>query len=232
MSLRAIIIEDEENGLLNLQAKLQRFCPAVEIAGTALTAEAGLKLIHSQKPDLVFLDIHLGPVNGFDLLTELTHIDFHLIITTDHPQYGIEAVRANAVDYLLKPIDSDELIAAVDKALERQRAQPETRPHRMAIPVSDGYRLVSLNAVLYIQGNNQRTLFHLSNGKTIDSPRLLKQVAAKLQELGFARIHKSFVVNLEHVEYISRTDGGYVKMSDGKLLRVSQDFYDDGTVNL
>ncbi|MCI4667151.1 MAG: LytTR family DNA-binding domain-containing protein [Bacteroidia bacterium] len=223
MKIKAVIVEDEENGLINLKNKLKKYCPQVEVIGTCLTAEEGIKTIRDLKPDLVFLDIQLGPVNGFDLLTELEPIGFHLIITTNHSDYGVEAVKANAVDYLKKPFTHTELVESVQKVIKRQSSLGD-KPNRLAIPVSDGYRLVSLEEILYVSGANQRAVFTLFNGEEIDSPRLLGKITTALEKFEFHRIHRSFVVNIQYVESYSRTDGGYVIMSNGKRLPVAKGF--------
>jgi len=226
MIMKAIIVEDELPGQQNLIAKLKLSCPHVEVVGTARTVEDGVREIRTKQPDLVFLDIHLGPANGFEILDRLPHLSFHVIITTDHSTYGIKAVKAGAVDYLVKPFDIDELALAVDKVAQATHAQPDTpkQSNRIAIPVSDGYKLVSVDEILYVRSNNQRTIFQLYSGKTIDSPRLLKEVFKKLEGFGFERIHRSHIVNMEYVDSFSRTDGGYVTMSDGERLDVSQQF--------
>ncbi|RMG57402.1 MAG: response regulator [Bacteroidetes bacterium] len=231
MRLRTIIVEDEENGIKNLQAKLARNCPEVEVIATCLTAEEGSRAIRTHQPDLVFLDIHLGPLTGFDMLATLPRVDFQLIITTDHNEYGIQAIKAEAVDYLLKPISPKELVAAVQKVHARA-LQEGTPPTRVAIPVSDGYKLVGVDEILYIRASNQRCIFTLFSGKTIDSPRLLKEVCPKLEPLGIKRIHKSHAVNMDYVERFARNDKGYVVMSDGTQLRVSQDSWSGDVLGL
>lgn len=218
--MKAIIVEDELPGLENLIAKLKLSCPFVEVVGTARTVPEAVSIIKAKQPDLVFLDIHLGPANGFDILDKLSHLSFQLIITTDHSEYGIKAVKAGAVDYLVKPFELGELSNAVDKAITQKTQHPDQN-NRIAIPISDGYQLVALNEILYVKSNDKRTLFHLYNGKTIDSPRLLKVVIEKLKDFDFHRIHKSYVVNIHYIEKYTHHGGGYVIMSDGAELPAS-----------
>ena len=218
--MKAIIVEDELHGLENLTAKLRLACPHVEFVGSARTAKDAVTEIKTKQPDLVFLDLHLGPANGFDILDELTYLSFQIIITTDHSEYGIQAVKAGATDYLIKPFDHKELSAAVEKAIIRKAKHPDQN-NRIAIPVSEGHRLVALNEILYVKSNNQRTLFHLFNGKVLDSPRLLRQVIENLRDFDFHRIHRSYVVNRHYVEAMSNRDGGTVTMSDGAKLPVT-----------
>lgn len=223
--ITAVIVEDEENGVLNLVAKLNSYCPEVEIVGTCHTAEEGIRTIQKQKPDLVFLDIMLGPVNGFDMLVKLEHIDFELIITTDYNSYGIDAVKANALDYLLKPINTDELVQAVGVAASRKRAkEQDAGKPRIAIPITHGYRLVGLDEILYVEANDQRSIFHLFNREKVDTARVLGKVFLKLEQFNFCRIHRSFVINIDYVDKIIRKDGGYVVMSNGDQLRVAKGY--------
>ncbi|MEL6697102.1 MAG: LytTR family DNA-binding domain-containing protein [Bacteroidota bacterium] len=229
--LKAVIVEDEEHGLINLKNKLKKYCPKVDVVGTCLTAENAIRTIKEKQPDLVFLDIHLGPVNGFDLLAELDPISFYLIITTDYSEYGIQAVKANAVDYLRKPISSKELVESVNKVTLRQ-SKTGGKLNRLAIPISDGYRLVSLEEILYIMGNNQRSIFVLFNGEKIDSPRVLKKIHQALEPHDFYRIHKSYIINIQYVESYHRGDGGFVIMSDNKQLPVAQGFKIPTIINL
>ena len=221
--MKAVIVEDEARGLENIQIKLKQFCPHVAVVGTARSVEDAVKEIRATLPDLVFLDIHLGPANGFGVIEQLPHLDFKVIITTDHQEYGIEAVKANVVDYLLKPIDPEELSQAVDKAFKLMASSPDQNG-RIAIPVADGRRVISMNEILYVRANNKYSSIHLFSEKTIDCTKVLSEVEKSLMGHDFYRIHRSHLVNMEYVEQFSNHGGKHVVMSDGAQLNISDKF--------
>ncbi|MEO0584108.1 MAG: LytTR family DNA-binding domain-containing protein [Bacteroidota bacterium] len=222
-NIRAVIIEDEENGLINMISRLETYCPNIEVVGTCQTKAEAVKLIRQKEPDLVFLDIQLGPENGFDILDQFSMVHFQLIITTQFHDRGIEAIRANALDYLVKPVDPDELIEAVKKVEVRLKERNHQLP-RIAIPMTKGMRLVSMEEIIYIEADNQRSVFHLFNREKVRAVRGLGEVYEKLRKFNFYRIHRAFVINIDYVERISKENGGYVFMSNGDKLKVTKDY--------
>lgn len=221
-TITAIIVEDEEPGIITLQEKLARNCPLVSIIGLCRNAYEAIEMIPAKKPDLVFLDINLGNLNGFDVLAHLEHFESEVIFTTSYNQYAIRAIRQNALDYLLKPIEDKELANAVLKAYDRLQKRPNQPSHKVAIPVTNGYRFLSVDEILYCEADDNRTIVHLYSNKTIRTSRTLKKVEELLAAYKFVRIHRAFLINRDYLEEYSRIDGGYVIMSNGKRLPVSR----------
>lgn len=217
--ITAVIVEDEQHGIDNLSEKLRRNCPQVEIVGICMNPIDAIRDIPQYQPDLIFLDINLGSLNGFDVLDRLRHISFEIIFTTDYNQYVIDAIRANALDYLLKPIDEKELVNAVFRAYDKIEAKPKQHA-RIPIPQSDGLRFIDVDEIIYCEANNTRTILHLFNKEKIHTPRVLKQIEEQLKPFNFLRIQRSFLINKDYLVEYHRTDGGYVIMSNGDRLRV------------
>lgn len=223
--MRTIIIEDEIHGMNALEAKIERTCSDVEIVGRFHDGHAGIEGIRSLRPDLVFCDVHLGPVNAFSLLGDVSGISYNLIITTGHREYGIEALRAGALEYLLKPIDEDELKAAVEKVRIRLALKNDQKI-TVAVPVGHTKKVICIDQIMYVLANNQRTIVKLAESKysMLDCNRLLRQVEEKLTPYGFIRIHKSHMINPVHVDSYSSTDGGFVLMKDGQRLNIGNEY--------
>ncbi|MEM7514235.1 MAG: LytTR family DNA-binding domain-containing protein [Bacteroidota bacterium] len=218
--IRSVIVEDELSGLKNLVLKIERSCPDVEIVSSCSTFQKGLEEIQLHKPDLVFLDIKLDKMTGFDLLQRLTHIPFEVIITTAHPQYGIQAVRASAVDYLMKPIKDDELVAAVSRVREKLKNQQQPIS-RIALPTRDGLKFILADEIIYAEADSNMTLIKLFNGKTFLVTKTLSDIEKKLSRHSFFRIHRKYLISLEYVESYTRTDHT-VTMTNGDLLTVAR----------
>ena len=167
-TLKAVIVEDEELGIRNLQEKLRRNCPQIEVIGVCQSSQQAIQEIPKLNPDLIFLDINLDSLNGFDVLARLRYFDFEVIFTTVYDQYVIDAIRANALDYLIKPINEDDLIAAVMRAWEKKK-QSNTHTARIPIPTTHGFVFVSTDEIIHCQADDNRTIFHLFNKKKIIS---------------------------------------------------------------
>jgi two-component system, LytTR family, response regulator len=220
--LTAIIVEDETLGLQNLQAKLGRNCPQVEVVATCQSGEEAIQAIQAHQPALLLLDIQLGSMTGFDVLARLRHLSFEVIFTTSYDEYAIEAIRANALDYLLKPIDEGELVEAINKAWQRRQQRPQDF-NRVSLPVQHGYRFVSLDEIEYCQADNKQSIVQLFSRQQVTVTRTLSQLAEKLAAYPrFRRIHRSYLINLDYVESFSRRDGNHVIMSCGDRLPVSR----------
>ncbi|MEM6633950.1 MAG: LytTR family DNA-binding domain-containing protein [Bacteroidota bacterium] len=219
--IQAIIVEDEKMTLESLVLKLQANCPFVQVIDKALTSKRAIESIQSLKPDLVFLDIQLDQMTGFDVLKQVQHVNFEVIFTTSYEEYAIEAIRANAIDYLLKPIDGMELLAAVNKA--HKNIQERSKPlSRIALPVMHGLQFTSVDEIIYCEGQSNKTEVHLFNGKTFTVVKTLKEMEFTLSRYNFCRIHRSYFINLDYIESFTRVDGGSVTMSNGDKLPVSR----------
>jgi two-component system LytT family response regulator len=235
--IKAIIIDDEQHCIDTLGMQLTKHCPDITLIASCRSGEEGIDAIKSLHPDIVFLDIEMPVMSGFQMLEKLSWTSFALIFTTSFDQYAIKAIRFSALDYLLKPVDSKELVAAVNKV----KAQPKLPSaeqfdllfsqlhHRVsdfnktAIPTLEGYELLNNSQLLYCEADDNYTRFHMKDNKVIIATRMLKEVEEQLQEFSnFARVHHSFIVNMNEVSRYVRGEGGYLVMSDGSTVNVSR----------
>src|SRR5688572_7921230 len=234
--IKAIIIDDEVHCIDTLSILLADYCPEVEVMAKCMSAKKGLEAIEQLKPELVFLDIEMPTMNGFELLEQFQQIPFSVIFTTSYDQYAIKAIRFSALDYLLKPIDPKELIIAVHK-VQGQKTPPSAEQFRMlmdhvqnkakitrvAVPTSEGYELIPAEEVIYCEANDNYTHLFLKNKKKIIACRTLKDVEEQLTDFAsFIRVHHSYLVNLNEVNKYIRGEGGYLVMSDGATVNVSR----------
>ncbi|MFK7920940.1 MAG: LytR/AlgR family response regulator transcription factor [Bacteroidia bacterium] len=227
-SIRAILIEDEPSGMENLRYKLNKNCPEVEIIAECTDGKTAIQAIKRNLPDLIFLDIRLGDMSGFDVLKAIKHPTFETIFTTSYDEYAIEAIKNNALDYLLKPIDIDELMDAVAKArvkLGGQASTQSTAPTntKMGFPIATGKLFIDLNEILYFSADDNVCILHLKEAnKEIKLTKTLSWAEALLEEKEFCRVHHSYLINFTHMTEFIRNDGGYVLMSNGKAISVSR----------
>ena len=234
--LRSILIDDEPQNAVILKKDLEMHCPVVEVIAVCHSAKEGIMSIKKEKPDLVFLDIEMPWMNGFEMLEVLDEINFSIIFTTAHDQFAAKAFRISAVDYLLKPIDAADLKEAVRKAQEkiekqhdnihienllRNIKQPSSQ-QKIALPYRDGYEFVEVSHIIYCQAEGAYTKVFLDNKKYILVSKTLGDIEELLPADLFQRIHHSTVVNLNYVTHFVRTDGGYVKLQTGEQLTVSK----------
>jgi len=234
--LRSILIDDEPQNAVILKNDLAMHCPAVEVIAVCHSAKEGIMSIKKEKPDLVFLDIEMPWMNGFEMLEILDEINFSTIFTTAHDQFAAKAFRISAVDYLLKPIDSNDLKEAVRKAhqkiqdqhgnvhienLLRNIKQPSSQ-QKIALPYREGYEFVEVSHIIYCQAEGAYTKVFLDNKKYILVSKTLGDIEELLPPDLFQRIHHSTVVNLNYVTHFVRSDGGYVKLQTGEQLTVSK----------
>jgi two-component system LytT family response regulator len=235
--IKAIIIDDEVHCIDTLSILLADYCPEVEIMEKCMSAKKGLEAIEKLNPELVFLDIEMPVMNGFEFLEHFTDIPFSVIFTTSYDQYAIKAIRFSALDYLLKPIDPKELITAVKKVQE-QKLRPSSEQFRMlidqvhnkrnkitrvAVPTSEGFELIPSEEIIYCEADDNYTRLFLKNKKKIIACRTLKEVEEQLADFAsFIRVHHSYMVNLNEVNKYVRGEGGYLIMSDGTTVNVSR----------
>lgn len=239
--IKSIIIDDEPNCIKTLAHDLEDYCPQVQLIETCSSAKDGLKAIRQGKPELVFLDINMPWMSGLELLEVVGDINFDVIFTTAHHQYAVQAFRLSAIDYLLKPVDYQELIAAVRKveAKHSQMITPEQLGHlkenmnpssnlqRIGVPTKSGIDFVLVQDILYCEADSNYTFVHLTNNKKLYSAKTLKEFDQLLGTTEFCRIHQSFLINLNHLKKYYRGDGGYVEMVNGTSLNVSRSKKDE-----
>lgn len=217
--IKAIIVEDEEYGRRALELKLKDNCPEVEIIAFCASVEEAVRDIDRLKPQLVFLDVRLHRKTGFDVLMQLETLRFEVIFVSGYEEYAIKAFREGALDFILKPIDVDELKSAVEKAKKRWKELQNIT--RIVTPISTGIRIIPIQQILYCKAENNFTRFFLQNeDKTVMTPRALRDIQNHLPDKQFFRIHRSFLINLCHVREFHRAAGGYVIMENGNDLSV------------
>ena len=232
--LKAIIIDDEPDCCETLSMLLERYCPEVGVIAVCHSGAEALQAIPEQKPQLVFLDIEMPHMNGFQLLEQLPAIDFELVFTTSYDQYAIKAIRFSALDYLLKPVDREELRQAVQKVAKRQQPplpqqleillqklhQPATS--KIAIPTMEGLQMIPVASIITCKSDSNYTTLYLKGKQKITASRTLKEVEEMLEGLSFLRVHQSHLVNLDEVGKYVRGEGGYLVMSDGSAVDVAR----------
>ena len=235
--IKAILVDDELHGLQTLSILLAEYCPEVEVVEKCPSAKKALTAIEKFKPDLVFLDIEMPVMNGFELLEQFDSIPFSVIFTTSYDQYAIKAIRFSALDYLLKPVDPKELIVAVHR-INRQKNNPtneqlqmlmsqlqhkESKLTKIAVPTSDGFELIPADQIVRCEAVDNYTHLFLKNKIRIIASRTLKEMEEQFSEFTyFLRVHHSYIVNLNEVIKYVRGDGGYLVMTDGTTVNVSR----------
>lgn len=236
--IHAVIIDDEAYNITNLSELLQQYAPDVKVTGTAANAEDGLKLIYTVEPDLVFLDIQMPGGSGFDMLKKLPRLNFELIFVTAFDQYGIQAIKFAAIDYLLKPVSIHEFSQAVSRAGERIREkkkngqlenllsflhhQQNREEHRIALPSAKETRFVPPAQIVRCESSNNYTTFYLQSGESILVAKPLFEYETLLQDYGFARTHQSHLVNKRYVRSLVKEDGGYLLLDNGAQIPVAR----------
>ena len=234
--IKAIIIDDEQNCIDSLAFDLRKNCKDVELFGSYTNSKEGLLAIKKQKPDLVFLDVQMPWMNGFEMLEMLDEINFAIIFTTAFDQFAAKAFRISAIDYLLKPVDVNDLKAAVKKASDKIQKQsgvenianllhnikkPE-ESQRIAFPGREGYEFIETRKVIYAQAEGSYTHVFLSDKRKLVISKTLSDIEEMLPPDLFHRIHHSTLVNLSHVTHLFKSDGGYIVLDNGEKLAVSK----------
>ena len=236
--LKAIIIDDEPECINSLSFDLQQHCPEIELVDTCNGGKEGVKSIHKHSPDIVFLDIDMPFVNGFDVIEMVPNIDFEVIFTTAYDKYALQAFKISAVDYLLKPVDPENLKSAVRKVQllkEKGNAQKQisfliqqikdldnNSVKRIALPTFDGIEFVSLDDILYCQSDGAYSNVFFTDGSKLYISKTLRFLEEALCDFHFYRVHNSYVINLNYVKKYSKTDGGLIIMKNGDHIKVSR----------
>lgn len=237
MLLHALIIDDEENGIVTLDLMIKKYVPEVKVVAKTTNPEEGVELINKLRPDIVFLDINMPGMNGFQLLEKVNFQRFHLIFTTAYEEYALKAIKKNALDYLLKPVDGDDLKRAVKKVIEKASSVSdyqnalnllknlrEQREIKISIPVKDGIRVVNAEEIIYIEANSNHATVLLSDKSKHEVNKSLKEFETQLCDgsTRFIRLHNSFIINVNHVTRYLPEDGGYAVLADEKTIPISK----------
>ena len=233
--IKALIVDDEESGERLLTKLVTRKHPEITLLPSADSMEDAVKAIDQHQPDLVFLDIRLGNNTGFEVLEQSTYKSYHVIFVSAYSQYALKAIKSSAVDYLLKPVDMDDLRTAIDRFKSRKSSisteqltlikktlkAPETR-NKLVVPVREGYEFIKTAEVLYITADENYSHIHLTSGHQKLASKTLGYFEEKLEGEQFFRIHKSHLINLQEIVAYEHGNGGFVKMTDGKRMEVSR----------
>jgi two-component system, LytTR family, response regulator len=235
--IQAILIDDEEDGREALRIAIEKFCPDVKIMGIYGSPEEGLEGIKEHQPRLVFIDVQMPRMSGFDLLQKLSPVSFEVIFVSGYDRYAIKAIKFSAVDYLLKPIDVDELVHAVARVKERLGTKRNNYPiqsaihnlqfstgqvQRLAVPSLDGVDFFNVHDVIFCKAEGSYTTLFLIHGIQKVVSRNLKDFENLLSESGFCRVHHSFLINLHHVQRYVKGEGGYVILTDNHHVDISR----------
>ena len=234
--ISAIIVDDEPYSCEALAAMLERYCPEIKVLDLCYSAADALQSIHEQRPQILFLDIEMPHMNGFEMLEKVQDLNFKLIFTTSYDQYAIKAIRFSALDYLLKPVDKDELQKAVQKAMTTSEqplpqqlevllhklSRPKVEVNKIAIPTMEGLQMVQVENIIRCEADRNYSNLFLKNKGKITASRNLKDLEEMLEDYSFVRVHHSHLVNLNEVEKYIRGEGGYLLMSDKSSVDVSR----------
>ncbi len=234
--MKAIIIDDEPDCVRLLALQLKMYCPLVEVVAQCSDSKEGLNKILELQPDIVFLDIEMPVINGFQMLEKAGEINFHLVFVTAYDKFAVKAFRYSALDYLLKPIDAKDLVSAVDKATKRYlpdkqqlnllkqqlRAGEKLHPDKIALPYQNGVTFVEINSIVYCESNSNYTRLHLINRQEYTVAKTLGDIQEVLEERNFLRVHRQYLVNLNHIKRYVRGEGNYLIMTDDANIPVAR----------
>lgn len=233
--IRVVIVEDEEAARAALEGYLRKFCPQVEMIGTAGNCKEAIEVLHQLQPQLVFLDVEMPFGNAFDVLEGCQDLQFETIFVTAFSEYSLKALNQSAAYYLLKPVSIEELVIAVNKVQQQLQNQQlinrnriivensrESKPEKQQVilPTTDGFEVVKMEDILRLKGNGNFTDVHLRDGSKRMVCRFLKHFTDILP-FPFIRIHKSHVINIHFVKAYHKSAGGYIVMNDGAEVELS-----------
>ena len=234
--IKTFIVDDEPYCCETLVALLEDCCPEIKITGVFFNGKDALEAIKKNPPDLLFLDVEMPHMNGFEMLQHLPAINFELIFSTSYDQYALKAIRFSALDYLLKPVDSEELREAVKKLIRRKQRPiteqleilmqkihtPSTPVSKIALPTMEGLQMIQVHSIINCEADSNYTILHLKEKKKKVASCTLKEIEELLEDHSFVRVHRCYLVNLNEVEKYVKGEGGYVVMSDGSVVDVSR----------
>jgi len=232
--IRAIIIDDEQHCSDRLASLLHQYHPSViKVEGSFLSVKEGLKAIHDLHPELIFLDVQLGDQNGFDLLKQLHEINFEIIFTTAYDKYAVQAFKFSAVDYLLKPVDKDDLKMAIGRLsdkMDKKYASDKIEAlihnlsaasKRIGVPVMTGLVFIQVADIIRCQSDVNYTTLYLRDGQKLVVAKTLKEFEDLLDDYNFFRVHNSHLVNLVYIKNYNKGKGGFITMTDHSTVEVS-----------
>ena len=234
--LNAIIVDDQQEAIDDLKYLIENHNIPVKVVATAISGNEGLAAILKHKPQVLFLDIVMPGMSGFEMLELLPEMNFNLIITTSVDRYAIQAIRASALDFLLKPVRTKELEEAINRCISKKESPQKAQLNflndtlrersgsirRLAISISEGVELVAVDDILYFESDGNYTTVHLKNNKQILVSKAIGKFEEMVEPVVFFRLHNSYLVNLNHIAKFVRSDGGYVVLTNGKTISVAR----------
>jgi len=235
--LKAIIVDDEEAGVESLKLLLEKKCPGVQVTATARSVNEAEEKIKANPPDVIFLDIAMPFANGFELLKRLKNKNFSVIFTTAYNEYALKAIKHNALDYLLKPVDGDELAESVKKCEEKKNnGSPDIqkieslmaslakaqKAQKLPVPTQEEIMYIEVNDIMRMEADSNYTHIYMTGKQKLISSKTLKEYEQMLLGQNFFRVHKTHIINLGYVRKYIKGEGGYVVMADGTSVEVSR----------
>lgn len=235
--IRCVLVDDEKNALEMMEWLLKTYCPEVEIAAMCNSSEDGIAAINKHRPDIVFLDIEMPKMNGFDMLEQFDKLFFDVVFCTAYDQFAIKAFKYSALNYLLKPVDPDDLKATI-RRIEEKKSSPskeqfdlllqtmkqanKTTPQRIALTSGDGLVFVPTSDIIYCEAESNYTNVVLTGGKKILVSKVLKDIDEVLSGPDFYRVHSSFLININRIKKLVRGEGGYIIMDNDATVSISR----------
>lgn len=235
--MKVAILDDEVHCVEGLVLNMTQLFPQAEIVYKGTRPEEAIDSLKRAKPDLLFLDVEMPGMSGFEFLDHIHPITFDVIFTTAYSQYALKAFKAKAINYLLKPIDETELEEAVEQWQQSHKKDSASQnmeglleylkregslKNKIAVPVTDGYEFIEIDDILYCQSQNNYTYLFLKENKRVILSKTLKEFENLLEKYFFLRIHKSYLINPNYIKKYNRNDGGYLVMTDGQSIPVSR----------
>jgi two-component system LytT family response regulator len=240
MLLNALLVDDEMNNLNSLQFMLENDCEGIDVKGKAINAKEAREWLKTNTANVIFLDINMPGEDGFQFLNSLPNTDFKVVFVTAYNEFALQAIKASAVDYILKPINIEELQKAVEKVKQitanpiaaqqnlqllnhlLQTVQKKLPPQKIALPQLGGINFIEISDIVSLQADSNYTIIHMKDMQKLVITKSLKDFEELLDETQFVRIHKSYMVNLKQIVEYSTSDGGIVKMTDGNQWSISR----------
>ncbi len=235
--LRTILVDDEPNNNKVLRYELNRYCPEVEVIEVCSSAKSGIKAIVQQKPDLVFLDINMPYISGLEMLEMFQDPDFDVIFVTAYQDYAVQAFKTCAIDYLLKPVNKDELKEAIKAVLKNKNKENELRykflkdqveafkqktVEKVMVPTNKGFSFVYIQEVIYCESNDTYSFIHLADGEKLLVMKPLKFLDEMLREFDFERVHRSYLINFKRIKTFVKGDSGGLVMENDQQIPISK----------
>jgi len=222
--LNALIIDDELSGRENLKTLIESYCTEIKVLGTASSAVEAKQMVTDLSPEVVFLDINMPVLDGFDFLESVDSSKFMVVFVTAHDEYAIKAIKTKAIDYLLKPINIKELQLAVKRLVSNSNNNLTSSNHneKIILPVTHGFKVMNVDEIIRLEAEDCYTHVFTTKEKKITISRTLKEFEDKVSKDYFFRVHKSHLINLSHIKDYSKLDGGCITMSDGVKIQISR----------